>query len=358
MNKSVPPIRLTRVKRAVDDALQVYCEAQTARAQHLHPDFGRLWQAITDVVGAGGKRLRPYLTMLMYEGFGGEQADAVLQIACAWELLHISMLMHDDVIDRDYVRHGQPNVAGRLREAYKAYPSARRSHTHFADGGAIMAGDALLAAGHHLVMTSNLTAAEKTLATELLGNAVFAVAGGEILDTEATIQPLAVVNAQLIAELKTAEYSIIGPMLTGATLAGAGEKTCANLRELGRLLGIAYQFADDLLDIIGDSAKTGKGVGHDLREGKRTELLKIAYAQADADDQKAVDKILAQDTITEPDAQKLKDIIMSTNAVVQLRQRIAEHKNQALQLLAQLPMQNDCKAELAWLIGYALDRES
>ncbi|HEX3568784.1 MAG TPA: polyprenyl synthetase family protein [Candidatus Saccharimonadales bacterium] len=358
MNDQVIPERLIWVRHAVNEALQVYCKTQTAQAIKIHPDFGRLWQAITDVVTAGGKRLRPYLAVLLYEGYGGTDTAAFLRIACAWELLHVSMLMHDDVIDRDYMRHGRPNVAGYLREAYKTYTYAEPSHTHFADGGAIMAGDALLAAGHHLIMTSDVSAAQKALATELLGDAVFAVAGGELLDTEAAMQSLMNVDAELIAVLKTAEYSLIGPMLTGAVLADADQATRHNLRELGRLLGIAYQYADDLLDVIGDEATTGKGVGHDVREGKRTELLKIAYTRAAPDDKASITRVLTSDHITQEDADTLRDIIMRTGAIEQLEQRIASYEQQALSLLERLSMQAACKDELRWMIGYALHRDA
>ena len=355
---SAPPQRLLTVRREIDALLHEYCTEGTRRAAAISPAYERLWQALTSAIMAGGKRLRPYLAVLAYEGFGGREHDAFMRIAGAWELLHNSMLVHDDVIDRDYQRHGQLNVAGQLRQAYQAYPDAAKSHTHYAGGGAILAGDLLLAGAYHWIATSDFAPEQKLVATQTLQDAVFAVGGGELLDAEAAMLPLAEVDPYLIARYKTAQYSVAGPLLCGARLAGADEQTCKQLQELGELVGVAYQLVDDLLGTFGDEGKTGKPVGHDLLEGKRTALLAEAYVAGSTDDRAAIDRILAQPAITQLGADQLHQILLKTDTAARVRQRIAEHQERSLALAAKLPLQPEAKAELKWLITFALNRNA
>lgn len=351
------PARMKWVKQHVDAELAAYCREGLERAQSLDSAYGRLWQAIAAVANSGGKRLRPYLAVLVYEGMGGKDRAAFLRVATAWELLHVGLLVHDDVIDRDYVRHGTLNVSGQLREAYKAYPYAQASHDHLADGAAIMAGDLLLTSAYQWIMTSSFALEQLRGVTQIMDDAVYAVVGGELLDTEATMQPLDAVDAAKVADLKTAQYSIVGPALTGALLAGASRADYERLQEFGRTFGIAYQLQDDLLGVFGKMAKTGKPVGNDLKEGKRTMLLQYAFALANETDRSVMHAILAQPSITSEDVARLQTILTKTNAAELVRSRIAQSRDQLIAMLSETTLTKQCKKELEWFVTYALDRE-
>ena len=96
----------------LNQTLEDYFARGITRAEAVSPYYAQLWQEMFRLVKSGGKRLRPKMTILAYQAFGGQDVNSILPIAAAQELLHVSMLIHDDIIDRDYSRHGVDNVAG------------------------------------------------------------------------------------------------------------------------------------------------------------------------------------------------------------------------------------------------------
>src|SRR5690606_2950472 len=212
-------------------------------------------------------------TMLAYQTFGGEDYPAVLPVAVAQELLHVSMLIHDDIIDEDYLRHDTDNVSGIYVKRYARYPLAEGQRSHFANSAALIGGDLLISAAYQVLASARISEQQKQQATDLLGEAIFVVCGGELLDTESSFIDLSEIDALKIAQLKTASYSFVSPLLMGAVLAGTDQKTQTTLRQFGSALGIAFQLADDILGLYGEEAVTGKSASSDLRQGKRTYML-------------------------------------------------------------------------------------
>lgn len=267
--KQTEQIALKQVISDVETYLNTYLKTQEVEAKKLNTDYADLWRVITEVNGAGGKRIRPYMTVLAYKAFGGTDYESVLPIASAMELLHCAMLIHDDVIDRDYVRRGKPNVAGQY---YKKY-EGNDDRSHLAASAAIIAGDLLISSAYQIVLESDFDAEQKLLAHKIIGDAIFEVCGGELMDTEAVIYQPDQVNSLKIAELKTAGYSFDAPLRMGATLAGASDELIKTLSDYARSVGVAFQLTDDMLGVFGDESVTGKPEGSDLKEAKRTYLL-------------------------------------------------------------------------------------
>ncbi len=348
---------LRYVQQHINDVLLVYCGQSIESARQISPLYMRLWQAIHSVAAAGGKRIRPYLVMQAYEGFGGQDTDAAFHVAASWELLHIGLLVHDDIIDRDFTRHGQPNVAGQLQGAYEQLGFAGDEARRYANNGALLAGDLLLLASRDFLQQSALLAPDqKTVALHHIQKATFAVVGGELMDAEASHQSLASVDALRIASLKTASYSMVGPLLTGAALARCSKAHMDLLRQFGEELGIGYQLLDDLLGVFGDSHYTGKSATSDLAEGKRTLLLKEAYERCDASDRQTINDLLEKPLRTEEDITALRSCIARSGARQVLERFVDDHRQQALELLEQLPMNTVNKNHLRWLVRYALSR--
>ncbi len=176
----------TSIRQQVNDYLLDFCRLESRKAVALHPNYMRLWEAISDHIERGGKRLRPYLVAMTYEAFGGSDRKSIIQVAAAWELIHVAMLMHDDIIDRDYVRHGHPNVAGNYLEYYESIPD-EASRRHHANSSALLAGDLLISAAYSLLINSRFSSAQNLEACRHLHEAIFTVVGGELLDVEASI---------------------------------------------------------------------------------------------------------------------------------------------------------------------------
>lgn len=134
----------------------------------------------------------------------------------------------------------------------------------------------MLSAAHQLIATSSLPSAMVAAAQRLLSRGIFEVAGGELLDTELSFTPYKKEDALKVAAYKTASYSFVTPLLTGAAIAGASKAQQDLLHSYASALGVAYQLTDDLLGVFGDEQQTGKSTVSDITEGKQTYLVEMA----------------------------------------------------------------------------------
>jgi geranylgeranyl pyrophosphate synthase len=343
---------LAQVRADVDATLERFLAGRRLAAHHLHPDYGRLWEVLSAITMGGGKRLRPYLVCLSYQGYGGQDYDGVIPIAAAVELLHNSMLIHDDIIDRDTIRHSRPNVSGSYLEIYG------RGMRHHADGAALLAGDLALSAAYELALSSSLPAEARVSAMEQLAQMIFIVVGGELLDTEATLGPLAAADTGTIIELKSAHYSFIGPLTLGGMLAGAPKAQLQQLSRYGRALGSAYQLVDDVLGLFGDESKTGKSITSDLEEGKPTYLMQQTVAHASEADRHWLERTIGQGSITAPDAERVRELVISTGARQATGRLIDDYAAAAQQSLGDLTLTAAAREALDDMIDLIVGRHS
>jgi geranylgeranyl diphosphate synthase type I len=347
-------LSLSAIQASVSDLLAVYAQTQTNKAEELHPLYARLWGVIGEQLRAGGKRLRPYLVVLSYEAFGGIQDTAILDIAGAWELLHISMLMHDDIIDRDYIRHGQDNVAGSYLKKYD-HMSDETLRLHYAHGAALLAGDLVLSSAYNLIRRSAFSLAQRQAATDILQEAIFTVIGGELLDTEAAMGE-ADIDEKLIAETKTASYSLIGPLLSGALLAGADQAIQHKLRRLGTVLGVGYQLVDDYLGIFGDQGVIGKPLNSDLAEGRRSRVITMSFALMNEADRRQAETWLQ--AANSNYVTSLRRLIEKTDIQRVVDEHLAAYKERATTIIKQLPLTPDYERLFHAVVKTLLERNA
>jgi geranylgeranyl diphosphate synthase type II len=239
-------------KALVDSALE-------ACLQGGQNDPPVIFQAIRYSLLAGGKRIRPILCMAAAEAVGGK-AEAVLPAACALEMIHTYSLIHDDLpaMDNDDYRRGRPT-----------------SHKVFGEDIAILAGDALLTEAFRL-----LTSREEMpgMPPERLLDVACEIAeaaghsgmvGGQVLDIRAEGEEVGLETLYAIHRRKTGALLRVS-IRAGAILAGAGEEALAILSDYGGKIGLAFQIADDILNVEGDPLLLGKGTGSDAARGKVT----------------------------------------------------------------------------------------
>lgn len=314
------------VKADIDERLNIYFSGRFNKADVLDSSYGELWAVLRTVALAGGKRLRPYITVLAYECYGGNDYQSILQVALAEELLHLSLLIHDDIADSDYVRHGVLNVAGQYQRKYGVTGRSGKVSDHFANMAALMGGDLLLSAAHTQIFSSGFSSPDKAAVLELLGEVAFEVAAGQHLDMEAVLQAVPDSDPLHIARHKTAGYSFVGPLLCGAMLAHAPMSDRKILRRIGYDTGIAFQLMDDLLGTFGDEAQTGKSNSHDLREGKRTLLAKEAFSLASPRQQVSLRELFGKVSLTDEEVEQLREIMIASGAKAKV-ESMAQHYN-------------------------------
>lgn len=345
------------VKQQVDSRLKEYCRDKIQAARDVSPRYEQLWQVIETTLTAGGKRLRPYMVLLSFHAYNQNAArtdESIMPAALAQELIHVAVLMHDDIIDRDTIRHGKKNVIGQYEEKYTSYFSEPRERQHMAEATGLLAGDILLSEAYRLLSTSLVAADALAQATAILAEGVFAVIGGELIDTENSFLP-EVISPEIIARYKTAEYSFVSPLTMGAVLAEADDTQQALLKQLSLAMGIGFQLRDDLLGIFGDEAETGKSASSDLVEGKHTYLIEQFEIVASPADQKAFSELFHRE-VTANELSLARQILTGSGAVANVEARIAELDATSRAIIDQLAIADQYKAAFKDLLQRTLYR--
>ncbi|PYF96284.1 geranylgeranyl diphosphate synthase, type II [Georgenia satyanarayanai] len=236
--------------------------------------YGRLWEELGRAA-AGGKRFRGRLVVELHDALGGTRRAAAAQVGAAFELLHVGFLVHDDLIDHDMMRRGEPNLASRMAFAARDSGADEHGAQQLAEGAAVLAGDLAISLAHRLVASVDAPPEVHTRLQQLLWDTVFVSVAGELGDVAAALglQDVSLEDALRIAAEKTALYSFQAPLRAGAILAGAPPAVREEVEAVGLALGKAFQLVDDLLGVFAPESVTGKSALSDLREGKATTLV-------------------------------------------------------------------------------------
>lgn len=264
-------------KEQIQGTLDEFFDGNQAHARFHSPAFAGLWEHMAQTT-AGGKWMRPRLVYLSYSAFGGTDARACADLAAAFEVLHAALVVHDDVIDRDFVRRGADTIGASYRDMATDLGHDTHDADHAGFSAAIIAGDLLLAGSLRLASSAAHGHRNGVLILDAMHEAIFTAAAGELDDL---LLALGGMDARLpevlnMERLKTAVYSFEMPLRAGALLAGESVATADALAGVGRDIGIAYQIIDDVLGTFGEPTETGKSIDSDLREGKRTILTTFA----------------------------------------------------------------------------------
>jgi geranylgeranyl diphosphate synthase, type II len=296
----------------VDAVLGRFFSLAKKRAESLGPDYVELWCQL-EANTTGGKRFRPRMVMAAYQALGGDDAEAAANVGAAFELLHTALIVHDDVIDRDFVRRGGPNISGAYRDRAREAGATDAAAEHRGISAAVIAGDLALFNSYRLIDRSGAADDVRARLLEVMDEALFASAAGELIDvdfSQAADMPR-VDDILTMERLKTAVYSFECPLMAGAILAGAPEETVTTLGDFGREIGIAYQIVDDLLGVFGTEAQTGKTTIGDLREGKRTVLISYATSTAEWE---GIRDLVGKPDLTEDEAERVRAVLVSSGA--------------------------------------------
>ncbi|MCR2812046.1 polyprenyl synthetase family protein [Microbacterium sp. zg.Y1090] len=269
-------------RACIDGAIDAAFDRLDSRLESLTGDMRPLAGAMRRAA-AGGKRFRPALVVAAYRACGGEApGDPVFQVAAAFELLHTAFVVHDDVIDRDTERRGEPNVAGEFAARARAQGVPDTGANLLGETAGILAGDVLLHEATRMIALAELPSAARAALLDLLDDAVLVSAAGELSDVSNAVRQDCPDTAELLVTThdKTAVYSFAAPLRAGAALAGAPAATDAALGRSGALAGLAFQLVDDLIGAFSPAAQAGRAEGADLRAAKRTPLVSLARESA------------------------------------------------------------------------------
>lgn len=356
MMSSHPPSWLRDIASRVDARLGEFLNSETTRWKSLDADLALPLDEISRLVGAGGKRLRPAFCFLGFIGAGGDENSAKLVDAqAALELLHASALLHDDVIDGSQTRRGEPTSHARYTKTHKDNSWASDAR-RFGEGAAVLIGDLAFVYADQLIDVANNDVAKIWNEMRVELNI------GQYLDLLGSAQrERRLVKAERVSRYKSGKYTIERPLHLGATLAAPAliSKLLPALSKYGLPLGDAFQMRDDVLGAFdfadSDKSLTGKPVGDDLREGKPTPLLAMAFERADSAQRKVLDLVGSVD-ISDQDVSNIQDVIKQTGALVALEAKISALTAEAIAGVKQAPITQSARDSLIELAEFISQR--
>jgi len=284
------------------------------------------------LIEAGGKRLRPLLTVAAAR-LAGTSNDAHLKLAAAVEFIHTATLLHDDVVDGSEHRRGK--VA---------------AHLIWGAASSVLVGDFLFARAFELMVE---TGSMKALG--ILARASRVIAEGEVMQlTGAHDVNLTEALYLQIISAKTAEL-FAASAESGATAAGATQQAIASLRDYGMKLGLAFQLVDDALDYGGVSEMLGKDAGDDFREGKVTLPLILAMERSGPKETTFWTRTIDRREQVEGDFKRARELVLGTGAVESTLQFAQDYAEEAKAALSQFPA-NPWRDALGELADFAVSR--
>lgn len=316
------------------------------------------------VFTGGGKRIRPAFCYWGRVAAGGAPEDptALVTAAASLDLLHVSALMHDDVMDSSDTRRGVPAAHLQFERLHRQR-TGRGLPEAFGRAGAILLGDLLLVWSEQMLARSGLDPQRLDMARPWVEAMRTEVTCGQFLDVIAQSAPAtatleqALTTANRVVEYKTNRYTVQRPLQFGAALGGADQELQEHLAAFASPIGRAFQFRDDLLGIFGDEELTGKPAGDDLREGKRTVLVAHALAAAPDDEAAELDAMLGDASLGQEQVQRGREIITASGAKEAVEATIDAAYEQAMGALAQARLTDEGRVALTALAEACVRRD-
>lgn len=356
MPPSVPrraafPPALAELATRVEARIGVLLDREIERWSAVDPALREPIDALRSLVEAGGKRLRPAFCACGFLAAGGDPADVdLVDAAAALELVHTFALVHDDVMDGSDARRGLDSVHRQFADAHVA-ERWRGESRRFGEGIAILVGDFAFVYADVLMrgVSADALAVYDELRVELCVGQSLDLVGTARRSTDRA-------TARRIATYKSGKYTVERPLHLGAALAGVLDRLAGPLSEIGLPLGEAFQLRDDVLGVYGDASVTGKPVGDDLREGKPTPLVALAWARAGADGARLLERLGAAD-LADAEITALQELFVGTGVLADVEATISELVAGARSRIAEAPITDDARRLLDDLACYVAWRE-
>ncbi|MFC2111268.1 polyprenyl synthetase family protein [Bacteroidota bacterium] len=285
-----------------------------------------LYEPISYTLADGGKRLRPVITLMACDLFGGDIEDAI-SLAIGFEVFHNFTLIHDDIMDLAPIRRNKETV-------YKKW------NTNIA----ILSGDTMFAMGYDFVSNTKIEYLKKVL--KIFNQTAIEVCEGQQYDLNyETSEDIAIPDYIEMIRLKTAAL-IAACMKAGAVVAGASDEDCDKIYEFGINIGLAFQLKDDLLDVFGDETVFGKKTGGDIITNKKTYLYIKAFEVADEETRIKLNNLFQLIHQDEEKINQVKKIYSKLQINKIVDQEIDIYYQKALVNLSEINIEEERKSEI------------
>jgi geranylgeranyl diphosphate synthase type I len=316
----------------VDRRLAVRWDAKLAELARHGKEVQAMAGAARDLTLRGGKRFRAGLLMAAYAGVAPRAPkETALEAGVALELLQSYLLVQDDWMDHDDTRRGGPSVHAAL--------SGALGDAHLGAASAVLASDLLWGLALATLASVPASPSRRIAAIELFCRVHEDVVIGQQIDLLGRAEDVEAMHA-----LKTGSYTVRGPLLLGATLAGADERALKALERYAAPVGVAFQLRDDLLGMFGSSAQTGKPEGSDLRAGKKTAVVAEGERLLSAEGREKLLSVLGRADASDEAVREAANALEACGARAAVEARLEALCSEAEARAARLPL--DPKAKM------------
>jgi geranylgeranyl diphosphate synthase type I len=345
-----------KTRRRLQDDLATFMTSKRGDVARLRPwgaDALKRLAAFT----RKGKMIRGALVSLGCEMAGGRPGKAATRAGTAFELIQSGLLIHDDIIDRDPRRRGGPS----LHEQYaRLAPRRGPDAAHFGTSLALCAGDIAIFLAFE-AMAGLDGPGRRAAAVQKLFAAEYGLVGlGQMLDIEAGATRVDLSQRRIleIYRYKTARYSFYLPLVAGWALGGGPVRTRPALERLGEDLGLVFQIKDDELGLYGRAGTTGKPVGSDIRQGKRTLYAAEILRRAGGADRRRFAAVFGHEAASEEELRAVREMAARLGAREEVRRIMVRLGRRAGREIRSLPVRAEHRALLGELLDYLQSRQS
>ena len=299
-----------------------------------------LQEASVYLTMAGGKMIRPSLSLITSEAVGGNMENA-LKVGAAIELIHTFSLIHDDIMDNDDMRRGMPSV-----------------HKVWGEDVAILAGDTLFSKAFEIIInTEKYSPHQINQALATVADACVKICEGQALDMGFENRYDVTEEEYMEMIFKKTGALIAAATKVGAIMGGASQEIIDVMYDYGRLIGLSFQIQDDYLDLISDENTLGKPIGSDIVKGKMTIIVVNALNNANDEDGEKLLEILKAENNSQEDIHIAIEIFNKYGSIEYARNIALENVMKAKQLLEILD-DSSSKQLLFDIADFVLERHS
>lgn len=340
------------IRERIDSELERFFSERAGIS--MDPVCSRINDHLRDFTLNGGKRLRPILVVLGHDLFA-DPDKRVYRAAISMELTQTYLLIHDDIMDQSEIRRGKPSLHVSVRNHLgKDVRDAER----IAENMAIVAGDLADSFAHQALLGCGLDPVEVLHANVELSRIIEMTGYGQLIDIDsANNSEFGQRDLLRLHILKTARYTIEGPLMMGAQLSGT-DRDLKPLSYYGTLLGTAFQLHDDILGLFGEEAETGKSIKSDVNEGKKTLLMLKAMEYSSEEDGKFIRRCLSSGNVSDEDFARLKELVKKSGSYDYSRKMMQLMIDKSKEYLSMVDGDSDIKEFLNWLADYIIQRKS
>ena len=284
---------------------------------------------------------------MAYEGLGGKE-KTIYETSISVELLHNASLVHDDIIDHDVIRRGEPCFHSHYDYWFQNNLAHVSDQKDFGIAMGILGGDLLIDLGQETIIKSAFDSERKYKALIYYQVAFREIINGVLAESYIQNLLLEQVSEQDYLEMISKKTSALfeKSILIGSVMADPNEKYKSELSEFSISLGQAFQIRDDILGVFGDSKKTGKSSDSDIREGKKT--LLALYASKDP----RLSELYGKKNITENEIKEVRKIMRDTGALEKTREKANKYCDNAKEILKKIDLSEKSKIFFNQLIDF------